>query len=116
MIAVLLALVLAQLPSQPTQWTRDDVERHWGPPTMAGPLSPPWAEGSVVASYVQRPDDLDGLCRVHAATKRGLQWIALVYYTPGERLVSVHCMRLDDLETGYDVLPDVVRRMRPPRS
>jgi hypothetical protein len=116
-IALVLAAVLAgQVPSPPTEWTRADVEKRWGPASFSGPLEAPWAEGSTVASYVQRADDVDGLCRVHAATKRGLRWIALVYYTPGDRLVSVHCLRLDDLDTGHDVLPDVVRRLRGGRT
>lgn len=117
MIALLVATLLAgQVPSPPTEWTRDDVENLWGPPTFSGPLRPPWAQGSTVASYVHRPDEVEGLCRTRLGTAKGLIWAALVYYTPAGRLVSVHCLQLGDLSVGHDVLPDVDRRLRRGRT
>ena len=65
-----------------------------------------------MASYVQNPDDLDGLCRTHLGSESKAAWIALVYYAPDARLVSVHCLRVDNLEDGFDVTPDVDRRLK----
>lgn len=112
MISLALALLLTQVPSPPTGWTRAEVEQRFGPPTFSGPLAPPWEEGAAMATYSQPVEDTNGLCRRHIGTVRGVRWIALVYYSPDGRLVSVHCMRLDDLDVGYDVTPDVVRRLR----
>lgn len=114
MIALLLAAVLAQLPSPPTGWTQAEVEKHWGPPTFAGPLAPPWEAGAVMASYSQPVEDTDGLCRVHLG--KGGAWLALVYYSAAGVLVSVHCVALSDLDTGHDVTPDVVRRLHRGRT
>lgn len=116
MTALLLAALLAALPSPPTGWSRSQLEARFGPPTFAGPLEEPWPAGSVMASYSQPVEDTDGLCRVHLGTVRVVRWIALVYYAPAGELVSVHCMRLDDLDTGFDVTPDVLRRLMTPRS
>lgn len=112
MISLALALLLTQVPSPPTGWTRAEVEARFGPPTFAGPLAPPWEPGSMMAAHSQPVEDLDGLCRRHIASKRGAVWMALAYYTPGAVLVSVHCIQLGDLDTGFDVTPDVVRRLQ----
>ena len=110
--ALLLAALLAGLPSPPLDWTRSQLEARFGPPTMAGPLEDDWDPGSILASYAQPVTDTDGLCRRHLATVKGARWVALVYYAPDGRLVAVHCIQLGDLDTGHDVTPDVVRRLR----
>lgn len=112
MISLALALLLTQVPSPPTGWTRAEVEQRFGPPTFAGPLAPPWEEGAAMASYSQPVTDTNGLCRRHIGTVRGAVWMALVYYDAKGNLISVHCVQLGDLDTGYDVTPDVLRRLR----
>lgn len=113
MIALLLALLASQgTPTPPLAWTREDVESRFGDPTTTGPLLEPWGKGSVLATYVHPPEDLDGICRVHLGTAKGLRWVGLVYYSPGGHLVAAHCLRLDDLDNGHDVTPDVVKRLR----
>lgn len=117
MTALLLAALLAvDLPSPPTGWTRAEVEQHWGPPTFAGPLAPPWEDGAALATYSQPVEDTDGLCRTRSATVQGGRWFALVYYSAAAVLVSVHCVELGDLDTGYDVTPDVLRRLHGGRT
>ena len=109
MISLALAALLTQVPSPPTGWTRAEVEARFGPPTFSGPLAPPWEEGAAMASYSQPVEDVDGICRVHAG--RGGTWLALVYYSRAGVLVSAHCVSLGDLDTGYDVTPDVLKRL-----
>ena len=117
MIAIVLAAVLvAQVPSPPTGWTRAEVEQYWGPPTFAGPLAPPWEEGSMVATYAQSRDDVDGLCRRHVLTVEGARWMALAYYDAAANLISVHCLQLGNLDEGHDVTPDVLRRLHRGRT
>lgn len=117
MTALLLAALLAVgLPSPPTGWTRADFEKHWGPPTFAGPLEAPWEPGAMVATYAQQRDDTDAICRVHTLTVEGARWMALVYYSAAGTLVAAHCVQLGDLDTGHDVTPDVVRRLNRGRS
>jgi hypothetical protein len=69
-----------------------------------------------MATYSQPLEDTDGLCRVHHGTVGGAVWIALVYYSAAGGLISVHCAQLGDLETGYDVTPDVLRRLHRGRT
>ena len=112
MTALVLAALLAGLPSPPLDWTRSQLEARWGPPTMEGPAGLDWDPGSVLASYAQPVADTAGLCRAHIGTVRGARWVALVYYAPDGRLVSVHCLQLGDLDVGFDVTPDVITRLR----
>ena len=116
MIALVLAAALSQVPSPPTGWTRAEVEQRWGLPTFAGPLEAPWEPGAMVATYAQRRDDTDALCRVHTLTVEGARWMALVYYDAAAVLISVHCLQLGNLDEGHDVLPDVLRRLHGGRT
>lgn len=111
LVLAIAAPALAQVPSPPTLWTRDDVDALFGRPAMAGPLDAPWEAGSVLAAYPQTPGDLNGPCRARLPDAPDAKWFLLAYFTPAGKLVATHCVQLGDLDTGHDVLPDVVRRL-----